>query len=197
MINMEGGYMEHILKREVVVSPFAIRVCGVAVFIVLTALGAFVRIPLPFTPVPITLQTFFVLLSGLMLGGNLGAVAQLGYVALGILGVPLYSGAGSGLLYCYGPTAGYLFGFVVAAFLVGRFTRYHHSAVRIVGVLLLADACILACGTLWLKFLLGYSLQQAFFLGFVPFVAGDCLKVFVAAGVHTKIRRRLQEIFSA
>ena len=87
--------MEVILKKELVLNKAACRIIGVAIFVVLTSLGAFVRIPLPFTPVPLTLQTMFVLLSGAFLGSGLAATAQLGYILLGLSGVPIFTGAGS------------------------------------------------------------------------------------------------------
>lgn len=88
--------MEAILKREIVVNKTACRIIGVTVFVILTSLGAFVRIPLPFTPVPVTLQTFFVLLSGAVLGGAIGAASQLSYLLLGTAGLPIFTNAGSG-----------------------------------------------------------------------------------------------------
>jgi biotin transporter BioY len=90
-------------------------------FALLTALGAQVRIPIQ--PVPITLQTFFVLLGGLMLGPNLGALAQVLYVSLGAAGAPVFAGEGVGLAYLLGPTGGYLLGFAASAWLVGQLSR--------------------------------------------------------------------------
>ena len=78
--------MEAILRKEILVNKTISRIIGLLTFIILTSLGAFVRLPLPFTPVPITLQTFFVLLSGAFLGSRLGISAQLGYILLGIFG---------------------------------------------------------------------------------------------------------------
>ena len=94
-----------ILKREVILNRTICRIIGVSAFVILTMLGAFVRIPLPFTPVPITLQTFFVLLSGLFLGQNLGGIAQLSYVLLGITGLPVFTGTGNGISYLLGRPA--------------------------------------------------------------------------------------------
>ena len=96
--------MEAVLKKEVILDKTLCRVMGVLTFVILTSLGAFVRIPLPFSPVPITLQTFFVLLSGALLGSNLGTISQLSYLLLGASGLPVFTGAGSGLFYLLGPT---------------------------------------------------------------------------------------------
>ena len=76
--------MEALLKREIILNKTLCRAMGVLTFVILTSLGAFVRIPLPFSPVPITLQTFFVLLSAALLGSNLGTISQLSYLLLGI-----------------------------------------------------------------------------------------------------------------
>lgn len=146
---------EVILKREIIVNKQACRVIGVSVFIILTSLGAFVRIPLSFTPVPITLQTFFVLLSGAFLGSQLGAVTQLSYIILGLSGLSIFTGAGSGLLYIFGPTGGYLFGFILASLFVGRFIKYSQNSLMLTfGILCVGDLILLASGVIWLAMLL-------------------------------------------
>jgi biotin transport system substrate-specific component len=159
-------------------------------------LGAFVRIPLPFTPVPITLQTFFVLLAAVSLGKGLGSLTQLSYILLGILGVPIFSGAGSGLIYLTGPTTGYLFGFVLASFFAGNSIKYAKDNLFLtLTVVFSADLIILSCGTLWLKFIFGYPLTKLLIMGFIPFIPGDLLKAIVVALVYLKLKSRLQEIF--
>lgn len=186
--------MEAILKKEIILNKTLCRMLGVLTFIILTAEGAFVRIPLPFTPVPITLQTFFVLLSGACLGAGLGASAQLSYIFLGILGVPLFTGTGSGLFYLFGPTSGYLLGFVLASFFTGRFIAYCKNLYAVLGLLCLADFIILITGTLWLKFLLGHSLNKLLLIGFIPFIPGDLLKAVVASLIYVRLKSRLKKI---
>jgi biotin transport system substrate-specific component len=189
--------MEAILKKQIIVNKTACRLIGVSVFVILTGLGAFVRIPLPFTPVPITLQTFFVLLSAAFLGSNLGAMSQLSYVFLGIAGLPIFTGAGSGLLYLLGPTGGYLFGFILSAFFIGRFIKYSRDNLFLAfGILCLGDLILLASGVIWLKILLGYSLTRLLFIGLIPFIPGDLFKALVASILYLKLKSRLQEIFS-
>jgi biotin transport system substrate-specific component len=188
--------MEAILRREVVASKTISRVIGIITFIILTCLGAFVRIPLPFTPVPITLQTFFVLSSGAFLGGRLGLAAQLSYVLLGISGLPIFTGGASGLFYLFGPTGGYLFGFVLASFFVGRFIKYtKNSLLQTFALLCLGDFIILASGVIWLKVILGYPLTRLMWMGFIPFLPGDLFKVGTAAVIYCKLQLRLKEIF--
>lgn len=188
--------MEAILSKEIITNRTLCRATGVAVFIILTSLGAFVRIPLPFTPVPITLQTFFVLLSGAFLGSSLGGITQLSYVFLGVFGLPIFTGAGSGLFYCLGPTGGYLAGFILAALFLGRFIKYGQNRLLFtLGIFFLADLILLACGTIWLKFLFGYPLKKLLFIGFIPFLFGDLLKAFFAACLYLKLKPRLRQIF--
>jgi len=185
-----------ILKKEIIVDKVACRVFGVVVFVILTSLGGFVRVPLPFTPVPLTLQTFFVLLSGAFLGSGLGFFSQLSYLLVGILGVSVFSGAGSGLLYLCGPTAGYLVGFTLASFLVGRFiTLARNNFLGVFGLLMLGDLILLFCGTIWLKYLLGYGFFRAFWLGFLPFLPGDIIKASLAAAIYLRLEPRLKQIF--
>ena len=187
--------MEAVLKKELILNKTLCRVFGVLIFIILTGLGAFVRIPLPFTPVPLTLQTFFVLLSGALLGANLGAASQAGYIFLGLVGLPIFTAAGGGLFYLLGPTGGYLFGFMLAALFVGRFVRGgRDNLFSVFGILCIADLILLACGVIWLRFLFGYSLRKLLFIGFLPFLAGDLVKAFFASIIYLRLKNRIREI---
>lgn len=164
-------------------------------FALLTALGAWVRVPLPFTPVPITLQTFFVLLGGLMLGPALGAGAQVLYLVLGTAGVPVFAGGALGLAYLVGPTGGYLVGFVVAAWLVGRLARdlrpgEDRAELRALGTLALGTLTIYAAGAYWLAWMAGLDLGKALWVGVLPFIPGDTLKVMVAARLWSRLSGR-------
>lgn len=188
--------MEAILKKEIILNKALCRTIGVLVFIILTALGAFVRIPLLFSPVPLTLQTLFVLLSGALLGSNLGTISQLSYVLLGVLGLPIFTGAGSGIFYLFGPTGGYLLGFVLAALFVGRFIKQSQDNLFSTFILLcLGDLIILGLGILWLKILFDYTLAKLLFIGFIPFIPGDLLKALIASTLYLKLKSRLKEIF--
>jgi len=188
--------MEISLKKEVVLDRTLCRIIGVAAFAVFMGLGAFVRIPLPFSPVPITLQTFFVLLSGACLGGNLGGLSQLTYILAGMAGLPVFAGAGNGLLYLLGPTGGYILGFVLASLFVGKLIKYSSKGIFYVFALFcLADLILLGCGTLWLKAMLGYPLTKSVVIGFLPFIPGDLLKISAASVIHSRLHKRCREIF--
>jgi len=185
--------MEAIINRELIRDKRICRVLVVTVFALLTALSAFVRIPLAFTPVPLTLQTFFVLLSGSLLGRRLGVFTQGLYMLLGLTGFQVFTGTGVGSLYLFGPTGGYIAGFVLASFVAGGlFTREKQGWPVVLLTLLFADLVILFCGMLWLKITLSCPLTRAFLLGFLPFIPGDLLKVILAAAVHRKLRSRIK-----
>ncbi len=148
-----------------------------------TGLLAMVRVPLPFTPVPVTGQTLAVLLAGVLLGGGCGGLSQVIYVALGTAGISWFTLGSSGLL---GPTAGYLVGFVLVAAALGyicdRFPHMRRFA-PLVLLMLAASATILALGTVYLALYLGTGLGAAFLMGAAPFIAGDALKSLLAAGL--------------
>jgi biotin transport system substrate-specific component len=186
--------METVLKKDIVIEKHLFRVLALIVFVVFTSLGAFVRIPLPFTPVPITLQTFFVLLSGALLGGNLGVAAQLSYAFLGLSGLPIFTGAASGMAYLLGPTGGYIFGFVLSALFVGRSIKYcRNNLLSVFCILFLGDLIILSCGVIWLKLILGHQLTRLLYIGFIPFIPGDLIKVGVASILYSKLKSRFEE----
>ncbi len=188
--------MEAILRKEIITDKTLCRLISVLVFVILMCLGAFVRIPLPFSPVPITLQTFFVLLSGAFLGSGLGAVTQLSYIFLGISGLPIFTGAGTGFVYLFGPTGGYLFGFVLAALFSGKFIKYaKNNLFFIFSILGIADFILLLSGILWLKVIYGYTLGKLLFIGFLPFLLGDLFKALVTSILYLKLKTRLREIF--
>jgi len=189
--------MELALEREIVLNKTACRIIGVAAFVLFTALGAFVRVPLPFTPVPLTLQTMFVLLSAACLGGNLAGCSQLIYILLGVIGLPIFTNASSGLSYLAGPTGGYLAGFVVAVFFIGKaIRRVENNFLLTFALFCLADFLLLFCGALWLGVYLGSGFSKSFWLGFAPFVPGDILKAFAATGIYWRIRERCAGIFA-
>lgn len=148
---------------------------------VLIALAAQVAIPLPFSPVPVTGQTFAVLLVGALLGSRRGALSLLAYLAEGAVGLPVFAGGGSGLPWLLGPTGGYLVGFVAAAFVTGWLTergwdrRIHTTALA----MLIGNGVIYLCGLPWLARFVGADRVLA--LGLWPFVPGDLIKLALAA----------------
>lgn len=157
----------------------------------LTGLMAQVRIPLPWTPVPLTGQTFAVLLAGVALGTWWGGASMALYVGLGVAGLPWFTGGTGGLSHLAGPTGGYAIGFILAALFLGYMTDRYARARTLPGLLtlmLLANfALIYLPGvmqfTLWLNLVEGrsVSLLTALNMSVFPFVAGDVLKAVLAA----------------
>lgn len=155
-------------------------------FTALTALAALVKVPLPGTPVPLTLQVLPVLLAGAALGRGYGAGSQLLYLALGVAGLPLFASA-SGATLLLDPTAGYLAGFPAAAWLVGHFGRAG-GARRRFAVMSTGLLPIYLLGALHLQLVLHTTPGTAFLLGVAPFVAADLAKAGAAAGLAAKAR---------
>ncbi len=184
------------LRREIPLPRAVSWAMGVAIFTTLTTLGAFVRIPLPFTPVPITLQTFFVLLGGAMLGATAGSSAQSLYLILGASGLPIFAGARGGLFHLAGPTGGYLIGFVLAAYLVGKMVERKNSLISLILAMLAGTGVIYFFGGLQLASLLRIGIRETLYLGVIPFVPGDILK-FVSVVLVYKIIRAKHRVSSS
>ena len=146
------------------------------------ALSAQVAIQLPFSPVPITGQTMAVLLVGALLGSRRGALAVLAYIAQGLAGLPVFAGGAAGLARLFGPTGGYLVGFVAAAFLVGWLAErgWDRRFGTTLAAMTLGNLVIYGVGALWLAVFVG-GLSRAWSLGVVPFLPGDAIKIVLAA----------------
>jgi biotin transport system substrate-specific component len=183
--------MQALLRKEIVLDKTVSSIGAVVVFTTLMVLSGFVRIPVPMSPVPVTLQTFFVLLAGASLGGWRGGISQLGYLVLGVCGLPVFSTVGSGLLYLTGPGGGYMAGFVFAAFFVGFMRRFAGSSyARLFLLFVAADAILLWSGVAWLRVLTGYDYARLIQIGVLPFIPGDLLKAAAAAAAYKVLSPR-------
>ncbi len=164
----------------------------VAMFAALTAIGAFIKIPIPY--VPFTLQYLFCALAGVILGSKLGALSQIIYVMVGLAGVPVFT-EGGGLSYVFKPTFGYLIGFIVAAYAIGKIREKikELSFIKAIGMLLAGLLFIYLFGVIYLyvsyNLYLGQSMSLyfAFFNGFVLCISGDLILTAFAAYVAIKI----------
>jgi biotin transport system substrate-specific component len=147
----------------------------------LTGIAAQIAIHTGLTPVPFTLQTLAVLLVGAALGPWRGAASLALYAAAGSLGVPWFADHAHG--WAYGPSFGYIVGFVLAALAVGFLSRRggDRNVLTTALIMVLGDAILLAVGTAWLAIDLGVSLRQAYDWGVQPFLIGDALKLSLAA----------------
>ena len=148
---------------------------------VFVALLAQIKIPLPFTPVPLTGQTFAVLLIGATLGSKRGAASMLLYTALGAFGLPVFAGGAAGMAYLTGATLGYLVGFVMAAYLIGMLAErgLERSLRTSLVPFLVGTLVIYLFGAGWLAILFG--VEKALALGVLPFLIGDLIKMILAA----------------
>jgi biotin transport system substrate-specific component len=170
------------------------RVTLTALFAALTAAGAFISIPLPFSPVPIVLQNLFALLSGLVLGPLMGPLAVLVYLAAGAIGAPVFAGGTGGFVRFLGPTGGFLFGYLLAALVAGLFTglpRQGRSIPlwRIITGAILGMLIVYLPGLVQLKLISGLAWPQTFAAGCIPFIPGDAIKCAAAVLVTPRLRR--------
>ncbi len=163
-----------------------------SLFGALTAMGALISIPLQ--PVPVTLQTMFLYLAGSLLGGSLGALSQVIYVILGVIGLPVFSGGKAGLGVFLGPTGGYLIGFIAGAFVTGTIVRARRDPglVWVVFAMLAGTAVVYALGVLQLVLIGKLSMEKAAAVGVLPFLPGDALKIAAASVITLKVRDRIQ-----
>ena len=147
-----------------------------------TAAAAQVAVPLPFTPVPLTGQTLAVVLCGAALGSRRGVLAQLLYVLLGVIGLPIFAQGRHGLSPA---TGGSLLGVVLAAYAVGRLVElgWDRRGRTALAAMLVGNALIYACGLPWLALCVGGPVSRVVAMGLLPFVPGDVLKTALAAAL--------------
>ncbi len=161
-------------------------------FAAMTAIGA--QIEIPHQPIPFTLQTFFVLLSGAFLGARNGFYSQMLYLAAGAIGLPVFSGATFGLVKLFGFTGGYLMGFPVAAALIGYLLSKRKGYVWTLFSMFLGLTVIFSFGTLYLNFIAIHDLQQSIVSGFLIFSWWDVLKLSAATAIYTEFSKRFKKL---
>jgi biotin transport system substrate-specific component len=160
---------------------------------IITGFMAQIKIFLPWSPIPITCQTFAVLLSGVLLGGGWGAISQVIYIALGAAGIPWFGTATVGVTSLAGPTGGYIIGFVLAAWFIGHFSDKYAKTRNfgpMLGLMLFANFVLIYIPgllqlELWMHFVKGSTptLWELLTLGAMPFVAGDIAKILAATAL--------------
>lgn len=159
----------------------------------LTTLGAWCSVMLPFTPVPVTFQTLFVLLSGLVLGSRLGPLSQIVYLLMGLAGLPVFSQMSGGPGAILGPTGGFLLSFVPASWLCGIITERMREPgmMRYCAAAFAGLAVIYISGAAWLTLYLTAGAWAALCAGVLPFLPVDLVKASVAASVALRLRKAL------
>ena len=177
-----------------------------AVCSALIVCGAYIAVPLSFTPVPIVLQNLFVMLAGLLLGPWWGGLSVAVYLLLGVIGLPVFAGGAGGVAHLLGPTGGYLVGFLVAALLIGAISRPStkernvykrhsptataHSIGRDIVAVVVGILIVYAVGVPWLMRTTQASLVGALLVGVVPFLIGDAIKALLAVLIARFVRAR-------
>jgi biotin transport system substrate-specific component len=180
------------LRSSELAAPGALRpVVYAALFAALTAVGAYLFVPIG--PVPIVLQNMFVFLTGLLLGSRWGLASVAVYLLAGLCGLPVFAGGAGGIGRLFGPTGGFLLGYLPAVFLTGMVAeRGLGSMRRDVLAMVLGSAVLYACGVPWLKAVAGLSFEKAVAVGVLPFLVGDALKIAAAALIARAVRPIMQ-----
>ncbi len=175
-----------------------------ALFAALIATGSYIAIPM--APVPITLQTFFILSAGLICGRKVGTGSVLVFLIAGAIGLPVFSGGTGGIAHLAGPTGGYLFGYLLSGLIAGTFSDLARKVPRKddskeeagsgVLVLLIIGGIAAACsvyliGLPWLKVNLDFTWTKAFAAGMIPFLIGDAIKTAAAIMLARVLFRRI------
>jgi biotin transport system substrate-specific component len=168
------------------------QVLWATAFAGLTAFGA--QMEIPHQPVPYTLQTLFVLLAGAFLGARNGALSQLVYLAVGALGVPVFSGGGFGIARLLGPTGGYLFAFPIATAVVGSLVHRNRSLIWSVVSMCAGLLVIFTFGTVQLNAIYFHDWRSSFNAGFLIFSWWDVIKLGSAAMIYHEIAKRWPKV---
>lgn len=169
----------------------------VALFAAITAVGAFIRIPLGYSS--ITLQTFFTAMAGCVLGPWYGALSQLVYVALGLVGLPIFT-QGGGIGYLVQPTCGFLIGLIPAAWVIGRIAGRKPEPKQIVPACLLGYGVLYAIGVPYMALILntflgkGMGFSAIMWAGMIPFLPGDMIKILCITLLMPPILRQLDKL---
>lgn len=162
-----------------------------AMMAALIVVGAIIQLPIG--PIPVTLQTLFVVLAGLILGPRYGSAAMLLYILAGAIGLPVFAGGKAGLAHLFGPTGGYLLGYIGTAALAGLGSSKSPDASPFIRSLLwsvMGLIPVFLIGAIRLKFVLDIPFEKAFAIGVAPFVIGDVIKVVAAALAYSFLHNR-------
>lgn len=152
-------------------------------------------IPLPFSPVPISLTNFAIFLAIFVLGMKSGTISFIIYLLLGAIGVPVFSSFRGGLQVLAGPTGGYLIGFIFLALIIGfALDHFDRKLVPTIIGMIIGMAVCYAFGTVWLAKLLSLSFKEGLMMGVIPYLAGDAAKIIIAAIVGPKLYGATQKI---
>lgn len=171
------------------------RLVLIALITAITCIFAPLAIPIPVSPVPISLTNLVILISVYILGWKDATISFLIYLLLGAVGLPVFSGFAGGLGKLAGPTGGYLIGFIFMTIIAGIFVEHFPSKrILIIIGMVIATAVTYAFGTAWLAFQLDQSFIAALSIGVIPYLPGDIIKIIIAIIVGPLLRNRLRNI---
>ena len=160
-----------------------------SLFTALIVIGGYLSFPVPFSPVPVVLSDFFTMLAGLFLGASWGVVSVGLFLCLGALGLPVFAGGKAGLAVLWGPTGGFLFGYLAAVFIIGLISgKGKPSLVKDFFALLAGNLLIFGFGLSWLKLILRLTWGKALAFGLLPFIPGNAIKITAALAVMQMLR---------
>jgi biotin transport system substrate-specific component len=190
---MTRASTEVLIDRIPVARNLATDAIWVITFSLVTAICAQVSFHLPFSPVPITGQTFAVLLSGAVLGWRRAFLSQVAYLAEGAAGLPVFADGAGSVVHLLGPSGGFLLCFPLAAALVGYLVELGvgRSPWKLAGALVSGDVLILLVGSTWLHLMFGFPFAQACLVGFIPFLVADVAKVALVGCTLPRVLRRV------
>lgn len=169
-----------------------------SLFTALIIISGFIVIPLPFSPVPLTGQTFAIMLVGMLFGRKLVLMSTGTYVLIGAIGIPVFSGFRGGYSVLLGPSGGYIIGFIVGAFVISLLKGNGDSLPRLLFAGFVGGILVIhAMGVPWLAMQLSMGLKEAAFIGSVPYLIGDGIKLVLAAILAVQLNSKVDILKSA
>jgi biotin transport system substrate-specific component len=169
-----------------------------SLFTALIVIGGYLSFPMPYSPVPIVLSDFFVMLAGLSLGAAGGATSVGMFLFIGALGIPVFAGGRAGLAVFMGPTGGFLLGYLVGVFIIGFISgKGKPSFIKNLIGLVLGNMIIFGLGVPWLKLVLKVDWGKALVLGLLPYMIGNGIKIIVAFALNQALHPILAEFIKS
>lgn len=172
--------MKNLSTRELILASLSVT---------LLIVSSYISVPLPFTPIPGTIQTLMVVLVALAFSPKVSRISILVFILLGALGLPVFSGGRGGAAVLLGPTGGFIMGFVIAVFLISAFkSRFHSLPTTLAGAVILGNVPIYVLGAIYLSNSTGMALSKAILVGVIPFILPDIFKTVMAVMIYRRLR---------
>lgn len=184
--------MEHIAEKK---RMSTVQMTATALMTAVTCILAPMSLPIPISPVPISLTNLVIYFMAYVLGAKLSLVSYVLYLLLGMVGLPVFSGFTGGLAKLVGPTGGYLIGFIFLAPIAGFFVEKFPNKIymHVIGMVLGTAICYIF-GTVWLAGQLGRTFMEGLAVGVIPYLPGDTVKIILAIVIGPQIRRSLSHV---